>query len=82
MIEREVDMELALRFSFQAKWLAATAGAQNEYLLYHSIDTPIISTKGFADALERKRSCHLIPSLHFALSAGLQNLNLSQEYAT
>src|SRR6266702_964781 len=38
--------------------------------------------KCFVDVLERKRSCHLIPSLHFALSAGLSNLNLSQEYAT
>jgi hypothetical protein len=82
-------MELAFSFSFQAKWLAEFAShfapmadAQNAHLLYHSIDKHLISTKGFADLLERKHSCHLIPYLHFALSAGLSNLNLSQEYAT
>ena len=54
MIEREVDMQLVLRFSFQAKWLAEIAGPMLQWLMHKtnisciiSIDKPIISTKRF-----------------------------------
>jgi hypothetical protein len=54
MIEQEVDMELALRFSFQAKWLAEIAGPMLQWLMHTtntsciiSIDTPIISATRF-----------------------------------
>jgi len=47
-------MELVLRFSFQAKWLAEIAGSLLQWLMHKtnifciiSIDTPIISTKRF-----------------------------------
>ncbi len=54
MIEQEVDMELVLRFSFQAQWLAEIAGPMLQRLMHKtnisciiSRDTPIISTKRF-----------------------------------
>ncbi len=42
MIEREVDVELALRFSFQAKWLAAMAGPMLQWLVHKTNTSCII----------------------------------------
>jgi len=42
MIEREVDMELALRFSFQAKWLAEMAGPMLQWLMHKTNTSCII----------------------------------------
>jgi hypothetical protein len=42
MIEGEVDMELALRFLFQAKWLAEIAGPMLQWLMYKTNTSRII----------------------------------------
>jgi hypothetical protein len=42
MIEREVDMELAHCFSFQAEWLAEIAGPMLQWLMHKTHTSRII----------------------------------------
>jgi hypothetical protein len=42
MIEREVDMELAHSFSFQAEWLAEIAGPMLQWLMHKTHTSRII----------------------------------------